>query len=89
MATRRSGKSSSNEADHGQQDCSGSGAEYALRDIDAVTSAILDQPVVDRTRLLAGGNSRGGILVVTWADGHPDLPSDVGIPWATSSVLSV
>ena len=53
------------------------GAEHALRDIDAVTSAVLDQPFVDRTRLLVGGNSRGGILAVAWAGRHPDLPRGV------------
>lgn len=53
------------------------GAEHALRDIDAVTTAILAQPFVDRSRVLVGGNSRGGILAVAWAGRHPDLPLGV------------
>jgi pimeloyl-ACP methyl ester carboxylesterase len=53
------------------------GAEHGLRDIDAVTEAILKQPFVDRSRFLVGGNSRGGILSIAWAGRHPDLPRGV------------
>lgn len=48
------------------------GAERALRDIDGATDAILAMPFVDRTRLIVGGQSRGGILAVAWAGRHPD-----------------
>jgi dienelactone hydrolase len=53
------------------------GADRALRDIDAATDAILSLPFVDRTRLLVGGHSRGGILAIAWAGQHPDQPRGV------------
>ena len=42
------------------------GADRALRDVEAASEAILALPFVDRTRLLVGGYSRGGILSVAW-----------------------
>ncbi len=48
------------------------GAERALRDIDGATDAILAMPFVDRSRVVVGGQSRGGILAVAWAGRHPD-----------------
>jgi dienelactone hydrolase len=48
------------------------GAERALRDIDAASEAILALPYVDRSRIVVGGQSRGGILSVAWAGRHPD-----------------
>ena len=48
------------------------GAERALRDIDAVTPAILAQPFVDKAQVAVGGHSRGGILAIAWAAQHPD-----------------
>lgn len=49
------------------------GAERAMRDIEAITQAIIAKPVVDRQRLLIGGQSRGGILSVAYAGRQPDL----------------
>ena len=43
------------------------GAERALRDIEVLTTAILDLPFVDRNRVAIGGQSRGGILAVAYA----------------------
>lgn len=51
-----------------------SGADRALRDIDAATTAILAMPFVDRSRLLIGGQSVGGALAIAWSGLHPDLP---------------
>jgi dienelactone hydrolase len=48
------------------------GAERALRDIDAVTPTILALPFVDKAQVAVGGNSRGGILAIAWAERHPD-----------------
>jgi dienelactone hydrolase len=48
------------------------GAERALRDIDGATDTILALPYVDRTHVVVGGQSRGGILAVAWAGRQPD-----------------
>jgi len=48
------------------------GADRALRDVEAAMNAILDMPFVDRTRVVIGGQSRGGILSVAYAGGHPE-----------------
>jgi len=48
------------------------GAERALRDVEAAMGAILAMPFVDRTRVVIGGQSRGGILSVAYAGGHAD-----------------
>jgi dienelactone hydrolase len=53
------------------------GAERALRDIDAVTPAILALPFVDKEQFAVGGHSRGGILAVAWAARHPERPRGV------------
>jgi pimeloyl-ACP methyl ester carboxylesterase len=53
------------------------GADRALRDIDAVTAAILDMPFVDRDRIVVGGVSRGGILSVAYAGQRPELVKGV------------
>lgn len=50
------------------------GADRALRDIDAVTPAILAQPFVDRGRVAVGGQSRGGILAIAWSGRQPMVP---------------
>lgn len=50
------------------------GADRALRDIDAVTPAILAQPFVDRGRVAVGGQSRGGILAIAWSGRQPTVP---------------
>jgi dienelactone hydrolase len=50
------------------------GADRALRDIDAVTPAILAQPFVDRGRVAVGGQSRGAILAIAWSGRQPTVP---------------
>lgn len=50
------------------------GADRALRDIDAITPAILSQPFVDRSRVAVGGQSRGGILAIAWSGRQPGVP---------------
>lgn len=49
------------------------GAERALRDIDAVTPAILAMPFVDKSRVVIGGASRGGILSIAYAGQNPGI----------------
>ncbi len=54
------------------------GAERGLTDIDAAIDAALDAyPEADRSRLLIGGISRGGVLSVAYAGRHPDRVSGV------------
>ena len=53
-------------------DISLSGAERALDDIGAAMAALRQRPGVAPTRLLIGGQSRGGILSVAYAGMHPD-----------------
>jgi len=48
------------------------GAERALRDIAASMEAIEGMPFVDRSHMLMGGTSRGGILSIAYASLHPD-----------------
>ena len=50
------------------------GADRALRDIDAITTVILAQPFVDRSRFAVGGISRGGILTIAWTGRQPQQP---------------
>jgi dienelactone hydrolase len=47
------------------------GADRALRDVEAAMGAILAMPFVDPTRVVIGGQSRGGILSVAYAGQHP------------------
>ena len=53
------------------------GADRGLRDIDAAMDAILAMPFVDRTRVVIGGQSRGGILSVAYAAHRPELVKGV------------
>src|SRR5262249_55110806 len=46
------------------------GADRALRDIEAAMDAIRVMPFVDPTRMVIGGQSRGGILSVAYAGRH-------------------
>jgi len=46
------------------------GADHALRDVEAALGAIIAMPFVDRTRIVIGGQSRGGVLSVAYAGGH-------------------
>lgn len=47
------------------------GAMRGLRDIEAITDAIMAFPFVDRQRVVVGGHSRGGTLAMLWATRHP------------------
>jgi dienelactone hydrolase len=49
------------------------GADRALRDIDALTLAIVELPFIDRSRLVLAGQSRGGILSIAYAAKRPEL----------------
>jgi dienelactone hydrolase len=48
------------------------GADRALDDIQAAIEVILAMPFVDRTRIVIGGQSRGGILSVAYAGRRPE-----------------
>jgi len=48
------------------------GADRALRDIEAAMDAILAMTFVDRSRVVIGGQSRGGILSVAYAGRRPE-----------------
>jgi dienelactone hydrolase len=48
------------------------GAERALRDVDAAMDAVLAFPFVDPTRVVIGGQSRGGILSIAYAGQRPE-----------------
>ena len=48
------------------------GADHALRDIEAAIGSILTMPFVDPNRVVIGGASRGGILSVAYAGQHPE-----------------
>src|SRR5262245_22566105 len=52
------------------QTLSPAGADRALRDVEAAVRAIVAMPFVDRTRVVIGGQSRGGILSVAYAGLH-------------------
>lgn len=49
------------------------GLDRALADLDAVMAHVQQRIDVDRTRLLVGGVSRGGILSVAYAGTRPDM----------------
>jgi pimeloyl-ACP methyl ester carboxylesterase len=53
-------------------DISLSGAERALDDIGAAMDALRQRPDVAPSRVLIGGQSRGGILSIAYAGMHPD-----------------
>ena len=53
-------------------DMSLSGAERALEDIGAAMVALRQRPDVAPSRVLIGGQSRGGILSVAYSGMHPD-----------------
>ena len=48
------------------------GADRALRDVEAAIGAILAMPFVDHTRVVIGGQSRGGILSVAYVGRHAE-----------------
>jgi dienelactone hydrolase len=48
------------------------GADRALRDVEAAMGAILAMPFVDHTRVVIGGQSRGGILSVAYVGRHAE-----------------
>ena len=48
------------------------GAERALRDVEAAMDAVRAFPFVDPTRVVIGGQSRGGILSVAYAGRRPE-----------------
>lgn len=56
-----------------QPDPSLQGLDRALADLDAVMAQVQQSPDVDKTRLLIGGVSRGGILSVAYAGTRPDM----------------
>ncbi|MBM3534270.1 MAG: hypothetical protein FJX60_14680 [Alphaproteobacteria bacterium] len=74
------------------------GADRALRDIDALTLAIVELPFIDRPRLLLAGQSRGGILSIAYAAKRPELFKGVinfvggwmgtGCGWTTTSRIN-
>jgi dienelactone hydrolase len=72
----RGGSEGLNEEEVGNQCSEGTaveGADRALGDIEAVTSALTAQPFVDRSRIAVGGQSRGGVLSVVWSGKHPEV----------------
>jgi len=77
IAPSRRGRGGSEGADEEGDACSVAnaveGADRALGEIDAVTSALISQPFVDRSRIAVGGQSRGGVLSVAWSGKHPEV----------------
>lgn len=77
IAPSRRGRGGSQGVDEEGTTCSESaaleGADRALRDIEAVTPALIAQTFVDRSRIAVGGQSRGGILSVAWSGQHPEV----------------
>lgn len=58
-------------------DISLAGADRALHDIKAIIAALVRRPDVAASRILIGGQSRGGVLSVAYAGAHPDQISAV------------
>ena len=56
----------------GDTDQSLAGAERALRDIEAAVGALRRLPDVASSRILIGGQSRGGVLSVAYSGKHPE-----------------
>jgi dienelactone hydrolase len=77
IAPSRRGRGGSEGADEEGSSCSeaeeAEGADRALDDIEAVTSTLIAQPFVDRSRIAVGGQSREGILSVAWSGKHPEV----------------
>jgi pimeloyl-ACP methyl ester carboxylesterase len=48
------------------------GAERALGDLEAAIAALQRRPDVASSRVLLGGQSRGGALAIAYAGGHPE-----------------
>lgn len=53
------------------------GLDYAMQSLDASYDYLLNQPWVDKEKVLLTGNSRGGILSLAYASEHPDAFSGV------------
>ncbi len=53
-------------------DISLAGADRALRDIEAIIPALVRRPEVAPSRILIGGQSRGGVLSVAYSGAHPE-----------------
>ena len=49
------------------------GVERGLADLDAAVAFLLQRPDVNRSEMLIGGNSRGGLLAVAYAGTRPPL----------------
>jgi dienelactone hydrolase len=58
-------------------DISLAGADRALHDIEAIVAALVRRPDVAASRILIGGQSRGGVLSVAYAGAHPEQISAV------------
>jgi pimeloyl-ACP methyl ester carboxylesterase len=58
-------------------DISLAGADRALRDIGATIAALVRRPDVAASRILIGGQSRGGVLSVAYSGAHPEQISSV------------
>ncbi|MDV5167608.1 alpha/beta hydrolase family protein [Photobacterium rosenbergii] len=48
------------------------GLDYALQSLDATYDYLIEQPWVDKNKILLSGNSRGGILSLVYASQHPE-----------------
>ena len=48
------------------------GVDYALESLDATYNYLIQQPWVDKEKIVLSGNSRGGILSLVYASQHPD-----------------
>src|SRR5262249_39496510 len=53
------------------------GADRALRDIGAIIPVLARSPDVAKSRILIGGQTRGGVLSVAYAGAHPEQISAV------------
>src|SRR5271155_1085168 len=62
-----------------------SGADRALLDIGAAITALRRRPDVALSRILIGGQSRGGALSVAYSGVHPDRSLVLSTSWAAGS----
>ncbi|PSU36064.1 alpha/beta hydrolase family protein [Photobacterium lutimaris] len=53
------------------------GVDYAVKSVDATYTYLMNQPWVDKEKVLLSGNSRGGILSLVYASEHPEAFSGV------------